>query len=347
MKEIIHIVGLNNEYKEDFISQLKKKENNINYTFIDIDDITQKITNETKMSKLYEEYEKVKLSEDKVKIKNMSVTINTEWARELQSKLNKLINEKDNDIILIGLTTSVINNGQPKIHIDLPTNYKFIVDIDLTENAKQIVKNNLKEYKNQIINGSFPLEFLDLKFLIKRREQLNQIYIKSLYILRKVDDIIKFLKEHIPNAEKVKTKKLYYASHNEITKFITDKNACLFDDEIKAILELFKLSGFVYEKSTGGGGGGGGEKIIKETIKNSLKDLEKDCHLYEITDLKDVFFDGDNFKNNKKLKINKNTYLESVYSSLCSFGVKFIGLGKGIGGSVGGGNITKSVKNNI
>jgi hypothetical protein len=118
---------------------------------------------------------------------------------------------------------------------------------------------------------------------------------------------------------------------------------CLFDDEIKAILELFKLSGFIYEKGGGGGGGGGGEKIIKETNKNSLKDLEKDCHLYEIVDLKDVFFDGDNFKNNKKLKINKNTYLESVYSSLCSFGVKFVGIGgKGIGGG-----ITKSAKNNI
>jgi len=344
MKEIIHIVGLNNEYKDDFISQLNKKENSMRYTFIDIDDITQKITNETKMSKLYDEYEKIKNSDDKNKLKNISTTINTEWARELQSKLNKLINSSENDIVIIGLTTSVINNGQPKIHIDLPTNYKFIVDIDLTENAKQIVRNNLKEYKNQIVNGTFPLEFLDLKFLIKRREQLNQIYIKNLYILRKVDDIIKFLKEHIPNAEKVKSKKLYYASFNEITKYITEKNVCLFDDEIKAILELFKLSGFVYEK--GGGGSGSGEKIIKETIKNSLKDLEKDCHLYEIVDLKDVFFDGNNFKNNKKLKINKNTYLESVYSSLCTFGVKFIGIGKVICNKTEGG-ITKSSKNNI
>jgi DNA-binding transcriptional regulator YbjK len=344
MKEIIHIVGLNNEYKDDFISQLNKKENSMRYTFIDIDDITQKITNETKMSKLYDEYEKIKNSDDKNKLKNVSTTINTEWARELQSKLNKLINSSENDIVIIGLTTSVINNGQPKIHIDLPTNYKFIVDIDLTENAKQIVRNNLKEYKNQIVNGTFPLEFLDLKFLIKRREQLNQIYLKNLYILRKVDDIIKFLKEHIPNAEKVKSKKLYYASFNEITKYITEKNVCLFDDEIKAILELFKLSNFIYEK----GGGGGNDKVIKETNKNSLKDLEKDCHLYEIVDLKDVFFDGDNFKNNKKLKINKNTYLESVYSSLCSFGVKFVGLGKSIGGgSKTEGGITKSAKNNI
>jgi hypothetical protein len=346
MKEIIHIVGLNNEYKEDFISQLKSTENSIKYSFIDIDDITQKITNETKMSKLYDEYEKIKLTDDKVKIKNLSIDINTEWARELQSKLNKLINSSENNIILIGLTTSVINNGQPKIHVELPTNYKFIVDIDLTDNAKQIVKNNLKEYKNQIINGTFPLEFLDLKFLIKRREALNQLYIKNLYILRKVEDIIKFLKEHIPNSQNLtKSKKLYYASFNEITKFITEKNVLLFDDEIKAILELFKYSQFKYEKVDCESE----EKIIKETIKNSLKDLEKDCHLYEIVDLKDVFFDGDNFKNNKKIKINKNTYLESVYSSLCSFGVKFIGLGKAIGGGSNKteGPITKSAKNNL
>ena len=319
MKEIIHIVGLNNEYKEDFISQLNKKENNVKYDFIDIDDITQKITNETKMSKLYEEYDKLKISDDKNKLKNVSTNINIEWARELQSKLNKLINSSQNDIIIFGLTTSVINNGVPKIHIDLPTNYKFIVDIDLIENGKQIIRNNLKEYKNQIINGTFPLEFLDLKFLIKRREQLNQIYIKNLYILRKVEEILKFLKEHIPNTEKVKSKKLYYASHNEITKYITEKNICLFDDEIKAILELFKLSEFKYDR---------GDKTIKETIKNSLKDLEKDCHLYEIVDLKDVFFDGNYFKNNKKLKINKYTYIESVYSNLNTFGIKFIGFAK-------------------
>ena len=319
MKEIIHIVGLNNEYKEDFISQLNKKENNVKYDFIDIDDITQKITNETKMSKLYEEYDKLKISDDKNKLKNISTNINIEWARELQSKLNKLINSSQNDIIIFGLTTSVINNGVPKIHIDLPTNYKFIVDIDLIENGKQIIRNNLKEYKNQIISGTFPLEFLDLKFLIKRREQLNQIYIKNLYILRKVEEILKFLKEHIPNTDKVKSKKLYYASHNEITKYINEKNICLFDDEIKAILELFKLSEFKYNRS---------DKTIKETIKNSLKDLEKDCHLYEIVDLKDVFFDGNYFKNNKKLKINKYTYIESVYSNLNTFGIKFISLAK-------------------
>jgi len=331
MKEIIHIVGLNNEYKEDFISQLNKKENNVKYDFIDIDDITQKITNETKMSKLYEEYDKLKISDDKNKLKNVSTNINIEWARELQSKLNKLINSSQNDIIIFGLTTSVINNGVPKIHIDLPTNYKFIVDIDLIENGKQIIRNNLKEYKNQIINGTFPLEFLDLKFLIRRREQLNQIYIKNLYILRKVEEILKFLKEHIPNTEKVKSKKLYYASHNEITKYINEKNICLFDDEIKAILELFKLSEFKYDR---------GDKTIKETIKNSLKDLEKDCHLYEIVDLKDVFFDGNYFKNNKKLKINKYTYIESVYSNLNTFGIKFISLAKSVG------NITKTARNN-
>ena len=181
MKEIIHIVGLNNEFKNDFI--LKIKNIDPNYNIIDIDDLTQRITNDSKLAKLYDDYEKNKL--DKNKSKNISSNINDEWARDLQSKLNKLLSGNNNNTIIIGLTTSVINTGVPKIYINIPTNYKFIVEIDLIENAKQIIKSNLKEYKNQIINGKFPLEYLNLDFLIKRREQLNNIYTKNLYISKK------------------------------------------------------------------------------------------------------------------------------------------------------------------
>ena len=59
MKEIIHIVGLNNEYKKDFI--LKIHQIDPNYNIIDIDDITQKINSSPKIAKLYDEYEKVKM----------------------------------------------------------------------------------------------------------------------------------------------------------------------------------------------------------------------------------------------------------------------------------------------
>ena len=103
-----------------------------------------------------------------------------------------MLSSTANNTILIGLTTSVINTGQPKIYIDLPTNYKFIIDIDVTENAKQIIRNNLKEFKNEIINGNFPLDFLNLDYLIKRREQLNQVFLKNMYIVKKTDDILKF-----------------------------------------------------------------------------------------------------------------------------------------------------------
>jgi hypothetical protein len=312
MKEIIHIVGLNNEYKSDFINKLLNI--NPNYNIIDIDSITQIISNEKKYKKLYDEYDRIK--HDKIKAKPIITDINTEWARELQLRLNKLLSANDKDSILIGLTTSVINNGVPKIHINLPTNYKFIIDIDMTDNAKQIIKNNLKEYKHDIINGKFPLDYLNLDYLIKRREQLNQIYIKSSYISKKMDDILKFLKNNISSLENQgNPKKLYYATDQELSKYITAKNIILYTDEVLAILSLFKLAELYYNSK---------DKTIKELSKNSLKELDNDCYIYEITEFKDVFFDGDNYKNNKKIKFNKSTYINCVQDTLNNFGVKFI-----------------------
>jgi len=310
MKEIIHIVGLNNEYKKDFIFKIHQIDPN--YNIIDIDDITQKINSSPKIAKLYDEYEKVKM--DKVKSKTVSTNINTEWSRELQLKLNKTLSLTTYNTILIGLTTSVINTGQPKIYIDLPTNYKFIIDINVTENAKQIIRNNLKEFKNEIINGNFPLEFLNLDYLIKRRDQLNQVFLKNMYIVKKIEDILKFLKEHIQQTEKNTVKKLYYASDREINKYITTKGITFYDNEIIAILNLFTLADLKYDRST---------KTVIELSKDSLKELEKDCYIYEITDLNSIFFDGDNFKNNKKVKINKDTYVDCTYDVLQKLGIKF------------------------
>jgi len=310
MKEIIHIVGLNNEYKKDFIFKIHQIDPN--YNIIDIDDITQKINSSPKIAKLYDEYEKIKI--DKVKSKNVSTNINTEWSRELQLKLNKTLSLTTYNTILIGLTTSVINTGQPKIYIDLPTNYKFIIDIDVTENAKQIIRNNLKEFKNEIINGNFPLDFLNLDYLIKRRDQLNQVFLKNMYIVKKIEDILKFLKEHIQQTEKNTVKKLYYASDREINKYITTKGITFYDNEIIAILNLFTLADLKYDRST---------KTVIELSKDSLKELEKDCYIYEITDLNSIFFDGDNFKNNKKVKINKDTYVDCTYDVLQKLGIKF------------------------
>lgn len=311
MKEIIHIVGLNNEFKNDFISKLQSIDPN--YNIIDVDDLTQKITNDKKIACLYDNYDKFK--NDKVKSKSIANDINNEWARELQSKLNKLLSSTDKNSILIGLTTSVINTGSTKIYISLPTNYKFIIEIDTIENAKHIIRNNLKDYKHEIINGKFPLEYLDLNFLIKRREHLNQIYTKNLYIPKKMDDVLKFFKEHVPNLDNIKAKKLYYVSDKEFIKYITTKNLNLYNDDIVSIINFFKSANFEYDREN---------KILKELSKDSIKELDKDCYIYEFTDLNDIFFDGENYKNNKKIKINKSTYIENVYQLFEKYGIKFI-----------------------
>ena len=65
-------------------------------------------------------------------------------------------------------------------------------------------------------------------------------------------------------------------------------------------------------------------KTLKELEKDSLKELDKDCYVYEITELNNIFFDGDNFKNNKRIKINKGTYVDNIYLILQKLGIKFI-----------------------
>ena len=87
MKELIHIVGLNNEYKDDFISKIHIA--SPNYYIIDVDDLTQKIKNDKKMAKLYDDYEKNK--GDKNKAKKIGTDINTEWAKELQMSRIKIV----------------------------------------------------------------------------------------------------------------------------------------------------------------------------------------------------------------------------------------------------------------
>ena len=311
MKEIIHIVGLNSEYKIDFISKVLSI--NPNYNIIDIDEISNKINSEIKISKLYDDYEKIKFDKNKSKI--IANNINIEWSRELQVRLNKLLNSTDKDSIILGLTTSIITNGTVKILINLETNYKFIIEIDLKENAKQIIRNNLKEYKHDIINGRFPLEYLNLDFLIKRRENLNQIYIKNLYIQKKIDEVLKFLKDHVPNLNNIKAKKLYFASNIEFKKTITEKNIILFNNDILGILNVFRLTKFAYDNE---------HKVLKELEKDGFKELDKDCYIYEITELDDVFFDGENYKCTKKLKINKSTYIQCIKDIFIQYGIKFI-----------------------
>ena len=83
---------------------------------------------------------------------------------------------------------------------------------------------------------------------------------------------------------------------------------------ISAWGSILSLANLKYDRST---------KTVIELSKDSLKELEKDCYIYEITDLNSVFFDGDNFKNNKKVKINKNTYVDCIYDVLQKLGIKF------------------------
>jgi hypothetical protein len=84
-----------------------------------------------------------------------------------------------------------------KINLNTPNKF-FITSTD--DDIKKIIQYNLENYKDDIINGNFPLEYLDVKFLSKKKQAINQAYLKFGYLekdLKQVKIILKLLETKI------------------------------------------------------------------------------------------------------------------------------------------------------
>ena len=168
-----HIVGLNYKIKEKIVQILQN--NDFNFNIIDLDQITQKIINDKNMNLMYNKYEdyfkksKLKGSEkiNSKKYKEIEKKMIEYWKNKFQLILEKEIKKFKNNVIVIGLNTHFKNS---RIYIKIECKLKFFVRINLDENAKSVIENNLDNHRNEIIDGSFPLEYLEKDFLIKKRE---------------------------------------------------------------------------------------------------------------------------------------------------------------------------------
>ena len=167
-----HIVGLNPLIKKELIEELNKKV----FNPIDLDEINQQIINNTEMDKMYKQYQKFKDTKND-KFKELEKKMTFYW----ENKFLELLNEKvkiDKKNILIGQSNHYKYLNR-KINLNTPN--KFI--IQSTENdIKKLIQYNLETYKEDIINSKFPLEYLDLNFLSKKKDTLLQTYLKFGYL---------------------------------------------------------------------------------------------------------------------------------------------------------------------
>jgi len=319
-----HIVGLNNKIKDKIIEMLQS--NNFNFQIIDLDIITQKIINDKNMNLMYEKYEdyfqksKLKGSNkiNTTKYKEIEKKMIEYWKNKLKLLLEKEIKKnKNKQIVLIGLNTHFKNS---RIFVKIESKLKFFIKVDLVDNAKNVIKTNLDEHRNEIIEGTFPLEYLEIDFLVKKRENLLGIYKKNGYELKSITSIIKILSNNT-NFDLGSINDLYYASRDKKVKKINSEDriiaysvpwlAALSCMDCKNIKKGFKNNnGFVKQEKRGG-----------------FNELKKECYLYKVD--KNNFYHHEKGKGIKfasilPTKILENYYIKDMYDYLIDNGIKLI-----------------------
>ena len=301
-KVLCHIVGVNSSIKGKLINFLTSKKININV--IDLDLITDKINQSKEMNELFKQIENI---EDKSKkIKDIEKSMVTEWKTKFQQDLDSEIKKHKDKIILIGMSSYFKNH---RINVKIDCKLKFFVRVNLTIHAQNIIENNLNNYKNEIINGTFPLNLLDLESLIQKREILINIYKKFGYQLKSLNSIIEIIASNYNfNMESIQD--LYVATDKKFVKKIDIDEANGIGYTIPWLAIVSSLNSKNISK-----GFKKNKAFIKFNKYENKKILENDCYLYKVNS--DGFYHNKNgkgikFRASNSFKIDKSYYIDDI-----------------------------------
>lgn len=288
-----HIVGLNDELKEYFIENVSL----LNFKIIDLDKITASVLNEKEMNDIYNE-----LDNNPKKSKELERRMCNYWRENFYLKLSKEVDESEGKIILLGLSNFFKNN---RINVKIDTNLKFIVKVNLEKNAKNVIEKNLDNHRKEIIDGIFPLDYLNINFLVKKREDLINIYSKLGYQEKMINNIIKIIKNNYDNYI---DKDLYFGSVDKYNKLIKNKSISAFTAPWLAVLSSINNKNLK-------GGFKRGESFVRSSNKDEISKLDRECYLYKVD--KNNFYQsqdgmGMKFISNRPVKIEESYYIENI-----------------------------------
>ena len=224
------------------------------------------------------------------------------WKCKFQLLLEKDVKKSKKKVVLIGLNTHFKNN---RIYVKINCKLKFFIRVDLVDNAKLVIENNLDQHRNEIIEGSFPLEYLEIDFLIKKRENLINIYKKLGYEIKSLTSIIKIINNN-NNFDITNINELYFASRDKQSKKINLK-----DDRIVAYTIPWLAALSCIETKNLKKGFKKNNGFVKQLKNGELNNLKKECYLYKLE--KDNFYHHENgkgikFASNENVKILDNYY---------------------------------------
>ena len=328
-----HIAGLTVKSKEDLYIIFKKSFLKNHIDIIDVDNITNKIIEDKNMEILFSKFEYYSTrSKDKnlshtetklslTKSKNLEKKMFQYWKVKMEYSINKLASRSNKKILLIGYLSFFKNH---RININLDIVPKFFTKVEYNQHAKTIIKYNLENCTEDIINGDFDLNYLDIDFLIKKRIQLQNIYLKINYIQFSLTSIINILELKY----QIQTPSiLYYSSFIKYDKkipvlqnmiyayseewlalssiLISENNLNKIDNNLTNVEKGMNKDGSIYLKLS----------------KNQIKKFNNIGYLYEIVNT-------DNFlpfptKNNiykymtiKPIKINRVLQIDNIFNQI-------------------------------
>ena len=324
-KSIMHIIGINEIYKERFIEKINSMfDKNNNLEIIDLEILSKEIYHDKNMEELIEEYNET--NTERIK-KNAEKKMEQYWIETMEDKIDILLNsEKLENKYILFLGENYYNKNNKK-KINMFSRNKVIFDINKKQNCKDIIKYNLENFRNEIIQGDFPLEYLNHEYLLKKREELNNKYLKQNYIIRKPNEIINLLNINIDKMNQLNDINTVWIgdkkSHNGMIYF--NKNtignilpwiACL--NSIKEIDKIIKIRN----------PSKGSNKVkVEELEEKGFDKLNTNCYLY-LVDSEYFFYDKidnkDKLITNIDVPIIEKIQINNILEKLDDFNIELI-----------------------
>ena len=305
-KIICHIVGLN---PNDKVKIKDLCENISKYHMIDLDEINNNILNDEYMNKLFKNYSKLKKSKND-KFKDLDKKMTKYWEDNMIKKVYDLIPGKKKTII-IG------KNHHYRLlskKINFLVSNKFIIDNNIKEEVRTRIKYNLLTHHDDIINGKFPIDFLNYKQQIKKRELFNDSYIKSGYTKVKLENLIEMLNIH--SKKKIKGEGLWLSlkePYNIGSKIYSNKEPIhAFIDPVLSLISSFNFKedeiGYNFDKY----------KVISLDNIDSNK-MKKGRYLYYVSKEDFILTDIENehkYSTHNPVLVLEKEKINNVYNKL-------------------------------
>jgi hypothetical protein len=298
---LCHVAGLNENYKKKIIMFVNKISHII--SIIDLDDISNSVNREPKMESLLEQYNNYKNNLNP-KVKDVENEIKQYWYDKMVSYIHKFFENTVHKVVVLG---SCIHFKFSTKKIEFGTEHRFFLDVDNDKISKQIIAENLSLYKDEIINGDFPLDYLNISFLNKKRFNIQKIYQKMGYKAIGWKELINFINPCKKDHE------LWCASFE---KNLNSKIK-VFPYPWLAIASLIDKDvdiNFI-----------NGEPHIAEKTDLILQKLRTNGYLFQIKS-NNVLVNKSNhykFKIHKPFEIIKELPLDNIFKKLTSYNVKF------------------------